>query len=68
MEALPVERHAGVAVQHGGAPVDVRGLAEVVVRLLPLLLPEIDLPDAVPAQTAVACAMSAMLHGATGRL
>ena len=49
VEALPVQRHAGVAVQHGGALVDGGGGAEVVVRLRPLLLPQVDLPDAVPA-------------------
>lgn len=51
MEALPVESHAGVAVQHGGALVDGGGGAEVVVRLRPLLLPQVHLPDAVPAGT-----------------
>ena len=49
VQALPVERHAGVAVQHGGALVDVRRRAKVVLRLPPLLLPEVYLPDAVPA-------------------
>jgi hypothetical protein len=69
VEALPVERHAGVAVQHGGALVDGGGDAEVVVRLRPLLLPQVDLPDAVPAAPQRACKAEqlAVLHLASSR-
>ena len=49
VQALPEEGHPRVAVQHGGATVDVGGAPEVVLRLPPPLLPHADLPDAVPA-------------------
>ena len=44
-----VQRHAVVAVQHGRAPVDVQRAPEVGLGLRPVLLPEVDLPQSVPA-------------------
>lgn len=52
---LLVVRHAQVALEDSGARVDGQGLLEVVHGKLVLLLPEVDLPDAVPAA----------VHGAT---
>lgn len=51
LSSLLGQRHADIALQHGGAAVDGGGVAEVDLRLHVLLLPVVDLADAIPTQT-----------------
>ena len=44
-----MQRHAEVAEEDTRARVDVQGTAEMVLGKVVLLLPQVDLPDAVPA-------------------